>query len=248
MKRLTVLLASLVLGVAACPSLTSAAIYTGNGNTGFGDVIGNGSLELTSVGTDINATLTIGAGDLNDALVLYLDTTAGGFATTSTFDDNSDGLRQAISGLNFDGTNRAVVDFAAGFGADFAIALDNGFAGLWGLSETGSHNFVTALGLSPTGDPSAPTFNFTVGLSSLGLTPGDSFDFVGTYLNGGAGFRSDEAFGPGIVAGNPGQGTIAFTGSNTFVTAIPEPSSYLALTAIAVAGWAVRRRRQSAKA
>lgn len=231
--------------LAAVPTASAGMIFTGNGNGGFGGVFsGSNALELTQNDSVINATLARGAGGFNDAMVFYLDTASGGFANTGTFDDTGDGLRRAISG--FDGTNRSTVNFATGFDADFAIAMDQNFAGLWSLSGTGSHTFVADLNLSPAGTTTSLTYDFDFNLASIGLAPGDSFDFVGTYLNAGNAFRSDEAFGDGIAAGNPGNTAITFTSANTVVTAVPEPSSF-ALVAICGGAAYVMRRRKLAK-
>ena len=232
-------LSLLALSVCLSSSL-SAAIFTGNGNTGFGDVLGNGSLTFTHSGDIVSGTLTKGAGDLNDSLVIYLDTTAGGFNSTSTFDDTADALRQAISGFN--GTDRSGITFASGFDADFAIALDKDFGGLWSVADTGAHGFVNGLGLSPTGTATSATYDFTFNLSDLGLTPGDSIDFVATYIASSA-FRSDEAIGDGINAGNPGWTDVTFTSAHTIVTAVPEPSSIAFLAGAVVMGAGRFRRR-----
>ena len=80
-------------------------------------------------------------------------------------------------------------------------------------------------------------FDFT----EIGLSPGDSFDFIGTYLNSSNAFRSDEAFGDGIAAGNPGNSDVTFTSSLTY-TPIPEPSSAL-LGSVALLGLLRRRHR-----
>src|SRR5512137_1619222 len=73
-----------------------AAAYSGNGSTGFGGAIGNGTLMLSDDGTNISGTLTVG-GSMNDVLVLYLQTGPGGFTNTSGFNDQGDSCRQAIS-------------------------------------------------------------------------------------------------------------------------------------------------------
>src|SRR6266700_2701400 len=78
-----------------------AATYSGNGNSGFGGPIGLGSLTLTDNGTTVSGTVNKGPNGFNDVLVLYIDSTAGGFSDTSGFADGADGLRKAISG--FDG-------------------------------------------------------------------------------------------------------------------------------------------------
>src|SRR5262245_59111168 len=79
---------------------TVAAIYPGNGATGFGGPVGTGSLTINDSLAGMTITLNRGAGSLNDDLVLYLNTQPGGFVDNSTFFDNADGGRTAISGAN----------------------------------------------------------------------------------------------------------------------------------------------------
>ncbi len=200
-------------------TIGSAATYLGNGNTGFGGVIG--SLDVTDDGTNVTFVLNRGPGGLNDAFVLYIDSVVGGQNNTSQFTDSADPLRQAISGFN--GTTRTTVNLTSGFGVDRALALNQFFAGLWTTVDNGSHNFVTTANGSPGGTTQA-TYAMTVSLANLGLNPGDSFNFVGTYLNPGAPFRSDEGIGDGLPTGNPGTADVTFTGSRTYTT-IPEPTS-----------------------
>ena len=66
--------------------LAPAASYTGNGDTGFGGAIGNGTLTLSDDGTNISGTLTVG-GSMDDVLVLYIQTGPSGFTNTSGFND-----------------------------------------------------------------------------------------------------------------------------------------------------------------
>lgn len=211
----------ILLAAASLVSITtgSAANYLGNGNSGFGGVIS--SLDITDDGTNVTFVLNRGAGGLNDAFVIYIDSVAGGQNNTSQFTDSGDPLRQAISG--FDGTNRSTVNLTAGFGVDRAIALNQFFAGLWTTVDNASHNFVATANGSPGGTTQA-TYAMTVSLANLGLNPGDSFSFVGTYLNPGGAFRSDEGIGDGLPIGNPGPSTVTFTGARTYTT-IPEPTS-----------------------
>ncbi|MAT68721.1 MAG: hypothetical protein CMJ58_04285 [Planctomycetaceae bacterium] len=221
-----------------CPHVRGD-LYTGNGNSGFGGAVGGGSLEITNDLTNLYFSFSRGGGNLNDALVLYIDAASGGFADTSSFTDTADALRTAITG---GGSGGSVVTFAGGMQADYAIALDAGFAGLWSLS-TGSHGFQNSAGLSPTGDPSAPTHTFSTSLASLGLSPGSTISFVGTYISGSA-FRSDEAFGDGISSGNPGfTGDVTFTSFNRYTVAVPEASSFLFGGLVAGAVVLSRRRR-----
>ena len=169
---------------------------------GFGDVIGASAtlgVDADEFG-EVYFGLTRGPGGLFNDVVIYLDTGIGGFTTTATFDDRIDGLRTAISGFGFNDA-RATLNFAPGFDADYAIAFFSGFAGLWQLQETGEHTFIADAGLvAASFDANDPFFELSVQLSDLGLVPGNSFDYVVTYLNGGDAFRSNEFHG---VASGP---------------------------------------------
>lgn len=237
---MTRLIFAFAVFVLAAP-FASATVFLGNANSGFGGVLGTGMLDFTNTSTVLDGKFTRGAGDLNDAAVIYIDSQAGGFTSTASFDDAGDELRQAISG--FDGASRSTVNFAPGFDADFAIAFDQGFAGLWQLSGTGMHTFVADGVLSPTDDATATMHTFSFDLSDFGVAPGDSFDFVGTYLNPDGAFRSNEAIGTGLETFAQGANVATFTGSETFnVTAVPEPTAGVLLLCIGgVLG--VRRRR-----
>ncbi len=231
-----------ILSIAAFTSLftvsdASAVVYASNGNTGFGGVLG--SLEITDDGTTITATLTRGAGALNDGFILYIDSIGGGSANTANFTDTADDLRRGISG--FDGTNRATLNFPGGFGADRALGLNSGFAGLWATVEGGSHTFLTTANGAPGGATQA-TYAMTFSIADLGINPGDSFNFVGTYLNTSNAFRSDEAFGGGIGPGNPGVPSTATFSSFLTYTTVPEPSVF-ALFGILGFALIFRRRR-----
>jgi hypothetical protein len=264
--------AALLLAAGASSARAQLTTITGSGsttgiNSGFGNaqggVIGAGatlSVAQASPGSSlINFTLAKGPGDLNDVAVFYIataNTAATGFSTTATFDDIADGGRRAVSG--FDGTNRSTLNFATGFTADFAISVENGFAGIFALSGTGSHTFVTSANLSTTGGTGATAQNylFELNLTNIGLAAGQSFDFVGTYLNSGNAFRSNEFIGvaPGSFnSGNIGQAP-ATLGTNDFVrfnsvaaAAVPEPGALALLAAGAVSAALLVRRRRIAK-
>src|SRR5436190_14556353 len=90
-----------------------AATYSGNGNSGFGGPVGLGSLTLTDNGTTVSGTVNKGPNGINDVLVIYIDSQAGGFSDTSGFGDGADGLRKAISGFD-GGANRSLMTFAVG--------------------------------------------------------------------------------------------------------------------------------------
>ena len=241
----------------ALASPVFAATYNGNQATGFGGPFGNGLLALTSSGGTVSGTITPGnnvsatTGQLYDEAVIYIDSQAGGFANTSTFtaalqvNGNVDFLQQAAAGTN--GTVRATLNFATGFGADYVIALspqNAAFGALYAITATGGLNFLQSINLAPTGTVGPYTFNFS--LANIGSP--NSFGFSTTYLNAHNDiFRSNEAIGNTITdltnpanTNNPGQDT-ALAGFSTF--AVPEPSTWaLMLGGAGLLGLRFRRR------
>jgi hypothetical protein len=225
-------------------SLTAfGASYSGNGNSGFGGPIGQGSLNLTDNGTTVFGTLNKGPNNFNDVLVIYINSVSGGFTDTSGFADANDGLRRAISGFD-GGANRSVLTMPGGFSADYAIALgpsSDSFGGLWQLANGGggSLNFVASVSLTPVGTATSPTYSFSFDLSQIGLTPapGSTFSLLGTLVST-SGYRSDEAL-PGNLTGTPGWNPFSGTASGSYT--VPEPSALglLGLSALAL----VARRR-----
>jgi hypothetical protein len=260
-KSLIAAVASIALSSGAFAQSTTNQVYNGNGNSGFGGVIGTGTLNVSNNDTgNLAFTLTKGAGGFNDAIVIYIDSVAGGFGSTLDFNDQDDNLRRAISGASggstgIDANTRSIVTFNSGFTANYAIALDQNFAGLWQLNSGGnlSLSFITGANLTPTGTTTSATYSWNINVTDIGLTAnsGQSFKFVGTYLNAGNSFRSDEALGFNISGGNPGAGGIG-SYPNTVATSefnfqtVPEPSTYalLALAATALGAHVVRRRRR----
>ncbi len=228
----------------------SAATYSGNGNSSFGGPIGLGSLTLTDDGTTISGTVNKGPNNFNDVLVIYIDSTAGGFLTTGLLADGADGLRKAVSGFD-GGVNRSLLTFLnPAFLPDYAIALgpsSDNFGNLFQLAAGGNNSLISigSVNLSPTGTASSSTYTFSFTLSQIGLTPGPgvSFGLFGTYLSN-TGFRSDEA-----VAGNEtdalGQGWNPFlqTTFSTYTT-IPEPSTLTLFGLAALSGLICLRRKK----
>ena len=219
--------------------------FAGNQNTSFGGAVGTGSLQVVndSLGA-INFTYTRGTSNFDNAIVIYIDSQSGGATSTSGFNDTADGLRRAISGL--DGTNRSTLNFAAGFGADYAIALNNSFAGLWSLSNPASFPFQVSAGLLPNSASQTETsYSFGITAADIGLTAnsGGSFSFFSTYISETA-YRSAETFGASYT-GSPAAGWNSFdaAGSNTF-TLVPEPTTcgFLTAAAVALAARVARRR------
>ena len=241
---------ALIVGAAACVSTASAATYSGNGATGFGGPVGTGSLAINDSLADMSFTLNRGAGNHNDVLVVYLDTQPGGFANTSLFTDSADGGRTAVSGAT--ATSRTTVNFAAGFGADYALSIENGFIGVFGLAENGSHTFLFGEGQS--GGNSAPSYTLNLNaaqMAQIGITAGsgETFSFVGTLISPTA-YRSDETIGASTTIGadggpNPGSNNpLTFTESLTFTT-VPEPGTITLGVLGAVAALMYGKRRRS---
>jgi hypothetical protein len=227
--------------------LSAGAQYPGNGHAGFGGPIGLGSLTLSDDGTTLSGTVNKGPNGLNDVLVIYIDTFTGGFASTAGFNDASDGLRRAISGIDT-GSNRSPLAFGAGFSPSYAVALgpaSDSFGGLFGLANgnAGSLNFISSVNLSPTGNNGSPTYTFSLALSQVGLTPmaGQSFRLMGSYISN-TGYRSDEAL-PGDDTGAQGWNPFMVTATVTYTT-VPEPSS-LALFGLSALALAIWRRRSA---
>ena len=232
------LIASFTGALLCLPAL--ATNYAGNGDTGFGGPIGQGSLTLTDDGTTLFGTVNKGPNGFNDVLVIYIDSAAGGFTDTSSFSDAGDGLRRAISG--YDGSNRSLMNFASGFAPNYALALgpsSDSFGGLYTLASGGNNslNYDTSANLTPTGTSTSPTYTFSISLASIGIAPGQSFELFGTYISN-TGYRSTEA-----VAGNDTgtQGYNSFTQTAFSVYTVPEPTT-LALAASGLSLLLLRRR------
>ncbi len=229
---------------------SAAVTFSGNGATGFGGTLGNGSLTLSDavVGgvPTLTATFNPSGGFTGNDVVAYIDSTTGGFADTSNFSDNGDDGRKAISANNNGNPSRDLISFPAGFTADYALEFENNtFIGLFQLVSggNGSLNFVG--GTSPT--PGGP-YTVSFPLSSIGVTPGSSFGFVADLIST-SGYGSNETIGASSTTSDVGaapnagfNGSTAFTAANTFTTTpVPEPAM---LSMLAAAGLLLGRRRR----
>ena len=239
--------------VASSLVANAQSTFNGNGNTSFGGPIGNGSLTLSDNGTTVFGSLTVASGGLGgNAFVLYLQTpsSASGFASTTGFNDNGDQLRSALSQYGGVG-NKSTLNFGSGgFTPNYGIAIQPGsginFGGLWSLANGGanSQNFVSSVGVSPTGTDAAGIYTFSFSLASVGVTAGQSFNLFGLEVST-TGYSSAEVIG-GTVSGANGFGNTQTVNSfSTYtVAAVPEPSSvFLGLSGVATFFLLRRRNR-----
>jgi hypothetical protein len=187
---LTSTLAVLAAGALALGFSAQATNFAGNGSTDWGGHVGTGTLTLTDDGTNITFTITPTGGDFGGNMVaLYIDTSAGGFSSTSGFNDANDGGRSAVSG--YSGSGQSVMTFASGFRPSYAIAFGNttsDFTSLFQLVNGGggSLNWITGTGTS--------THTLVVSASQIGLTNGHTATIrVFGSLISSSGYRSLEA-------------------------------------------------------
>jgi MYXO-CTERM domain-containing protein len=187
--------------------------FTSGINTSFGGMLGanvevhvksaaDGSLAFLIDETGQNCTL--GA---DDSIVFYIDSRAGGFASTQSFTDVGDGGRAAASGR---GTSSGTADltFAPGFTADFALVVRADSATLYSLTSGGAHTFVKSATQAPMVSFGSACVKEIGGITmaDLGSAAGRPFDYVGTLINASNAVRSNEF--QGVAAS-----TIADTGN-----------------------------------
>ncbi len=233
-----------VLGLGAAPAVAVPTVINGAGsstgiNSGFGNAFGtNSDLAISSDALgNLDWTLTVGANtgggsnlDGANAVVLYIDTDNGatGFESTTAFTDTGDTffdeLRAATSATN--GTERADVTFAPGFRANYGLAINSGLAILFQL-DTPSHTFIA--NATGAGFGAGGPYSFSHSMLDLGLLPGDSFRYVGTYLDPIGTFRSNEFHGvadASVSDNNIGFDDVTLSAGdfNTF-NSVPEPAS-----------------------
>ena len=259
-KRVAAPISVLILGLSAAPQ-AQAAVYGGNGATGFGGPVGNGALTVTD---DDNGNVTFsfeaaggslgGAAPSND-LVIYLSTGATGLTSTSSLVsdvDNGDEGRRAVAGADSTNGTSTLVSFATGFQATYALSIEDNYVSLFSLPLPGTVNYLTYItGAAQTGEPDT----LTLPLADLGLSQGSSFEFAGTLISTQASsgdatpaYRSNETIGPAVITPGPdggsnvgSTGTVAFTGYDTYAsTAVPEPAG---LAVLGLGGLLATRRR-----
>lgn len=190
-----------------------------NSNTGAGGVIGNSSY-LGGYNEEDNIMFSFNLGtepgiELNDVLVLYIDTgIAGRSIIDSTVDDNTDAYTIAITNSNEYGFG-STITFPANFQASYAIAMDANSTRLYSIPSegnigSGGLNFITVVNSTLTSS-SQSGFQMIIDPSDLGISIGDYFAMLGVYV-GHNGYNYDEGYGGGITPGTQGSDNITFEG------------------------------------
>ena len=232
-----------------------ATNFAGNGATGFGGTVGTGSLTVSDTPGSLTFTLNRGAGLLNDDLVVYLDTQTGGFSDTSVFQDNADGGRTAISGFNSANPSQSLVTFAPGFGADYALSIQNSFIGVFQLAPGGNGSLNYLFGAAQSGNNSDASYSITLSaaqMSQIGLAAGSgqSFSLEGSYVSTSA-YRSNETIGNSTTVPGDGSGNAGFNNPQTFLSPdvftlqrVPEPGSVALMGLAGVVSLAAIRRKK----
>jgi hypothetical protein len=200
--------------------------YSTGINSGFGDVLGATSqlhLDSSEAG-QLNVGMVLGPAGFVDRGVIYLDTMPGGFTSTVPMTDDTDTLRKMISGLS--SNQSADLVFAPGFEADFAIAFNEFFAGVWELRSGTLHGYTTNAYINSS--DGKLSYEMNLPMWDIGMLPGHTLKYISTYGNplagdGGDFVRSDEFHGVAastVTNGNPGTNTVTLASGdyNTFVS------------------------------
>ncbi len=210
-----------MLSLLFCSALQAQVTYSGNGNSGFGGVIGNATMTINDDGTTVTCNFTKGGGNFNDTMVMYISNGSSGRSVINAdVNDTNDTHRRAISN-----TGSGDLTLPSGFQATHAIAINTSFGGLWSIPSSGSIG-ASGLGfIDGVGNPASSftaSFSFAFDWSEIGLTNTSKFDFVIVYGNGNDGgennmFSSDEAFSDSISgSGNPGLTAYFITGDRSY--------------------------------
>ncbi len=218
----------LLFFAAHCP----AALYYGTGSTSPNNTVSGGSLQITESGynnNNINLTFTRGDTYFSDVLVFYFDSIPGeGFSGTSQFIDRANTDTRMISGVGQFGSS--TVNFANGFGADYALVLEVGtpLHGLYRLSNAGDGSMTLIRSVTLDAQQSSSQINTSFTWNDLGIGAGASrgFRFQSTYLTltGSRYLESFEHIGSGSSGGLGG--TIWFSDYNLYgVDPVPEPTT-----------------------
>ncbi len=219
----------------------NANVYNGGGS-GFGGTLGGGALYMDSDGTNLYIAFDPGA-DLNDNVVIHLDTRPGGF-TDADMDDTADPGRNLLSNLTRD------VDDTFAILPDFGVVIGGFGIVVFELNAGSTPNHLTFVQFDGTftGNSATLVREIAIPLASIGSGPADVIDFFVNYSSD-TNFMSNESI-PGQPFNSGGNLGFDNDGSSNPVDHpnfdrfnTPEPASVamLALGAVVV----MRRRRDA---
>ena len=206
-------------------SMNAQVSYAGNGNNGFGGTLGQSNLDISDDGTDITFKFTRGTnGNLDDNVVIYIDSKSGGFANTGSLNDSSSGESSAVSASN--GTNSPTITFPNNFAADYALVFSYNFAIIFELTNTPPFIHISGVSINPYNNNSAVNHTMTTSLSDIGITSTGKFNYIATYITSDASL-SNEVIGEtsSIIPDNGGINP-GFTGSITFSESKTYPNTW----------------------
>lgn len=246
----SVAVAIFALGTAAFGAEGASSPYTDSaGDIDAGISSGNGTLdilgmEINTVGTDINFKLTvngnvtttdwgkfmIGIGSYNAPLGT---TTGNGWSRPINLQYTPDGF-----------PTPGGMDYWIGSWVD-----GGGGAQLWTWDGSAWAGPASLTSFSFTGGATSE-INYSLGLSALGLAPGDQFTFDAYSSGGGSSDTSiDSLANPNVAVTSWGETytskpvTFGGGGLNSFTVPVPEPSMFAAAAAgVAISGCVLRRR------
>jgi hypothetical protein len=211
--------------------------YTGGG-TGFGGTLGNGTIYMDSDATNLYIGVQVG-GNLNDNIVMYLNTNNGaGFTSSTQMDDNSDPGRGRSSDMMSNGTASWAIN------AQYSFVIGSFGAVLFELQGNGNqHNFLQYDGTF-TGNGTGFR-EYSISLASINALSSRSYiDWFSIYTSD-SGFMSNESIS---VQGFNAGGNLGFdNGGNALIIEnynryqVPTPGS-LALAGLG--GLMAGRRRR----
>ncbi len=200
--------------------LSAQTTFQGNGNTGFAAGIGDGNLQITTTGADLSLTFTRNSGSFSNNVVIYIDNNieSGRNVIDGDVNDTADIGRLTVSSAGSNGSN---ITFPPGFQARYAVTVDDSFGGLFEIPPTGILNNNELIFVRASEPPaqqsvgnftSANSFTLNLSYSEIGLTGSsvENLDFV-VVLMSDDGFLSNEGYGGGFPATNPGSSDMTLT-------------------------------------